>query len=293
MNGHTNESTNSRPKVIGYTRVSTQKQVQEGEGLEIQRDRIIEFCDRNGYDLIWDHDCDDYKIFSDEGISGSKESVDRPAIMEMIAYCKTHSIDYVIADKVDRLSRNVYQLMDMEDQLKKCDVEVMYAKDDILNGNGPRIKFLRTIMAAVAELERSMIIERLSDGMKKKANNGNKPVGRQPFGYEYNYSDNNKTTIVNMAQAKVVKEIFTMRHNGTTLDQIANILNSPEHRNENINAYTGNNTNRVWTNQSVRFVLMNDYYIGKVTHGGEKTDGNHPAIVDIDLWEAVAVKVAS
>jgi len=87
--------------VVSYRRVSTEKQVLEGEGLDIQLDRIKEFCTHNGYNLIFNDDTD----FVDEGISGAKETVDRPGIINLLAYCKEHSIKYVIVDKVDRLSR--------------------------------------------------------------------------------------------------------------------------------------------------------------------------------------------
>jgi DNA invertase Pin-like site-specific DNA recombinase len=84
--------------VVPYRRVSTEKQVIEGEGLDIQLDRIKAFCHQNGYNLIFDENTD----FVDEGISGAKESLDRPGIMNLLAYCKEHSVKYVIIDNANQ-----------------------------------------------------------------------------------------------------------------------------------------------------------------------------------------------
>lgn len=51
------------------------------------------------------------------------------------------------------------------------------------------------------------------------------------------------------------------------------------------------NQQRTWAHRSVQVILTNDYYIGKVTYGGEKISGNHEAIVDIDTWLSVSRKV--
>ena len=266
--------TDEKTKVVAYIRVSTEKQVKEGEGLEIQRERIMAFCERHNYECV--------TIFSDEGISGAKETTDRDGIIKMLDYCKNDSsIRFMVIDKVDRLSRDLFQQLFIEKELLVCKVQILFAAQETLNGNDVVNDAMRKMMGVFAEMERKLINQRLSDGMKKKASNGNKPSGRQPFGYEYSYD--RKTTVVNEFEAKVVRMIFTLRAGGVSLNKIADYLNNTTAQ----DGYSVNNKNRKWTNQSVRVILANDYYIGKVTHAGNKIDGNHTPIIKMNMWDKV------
>ena len=267
-------SPQSKTQVVAYLRVSTDKQVKEGEGLEIQRERIMDFCGRNNYDCV--------AVFSDEGISGAKETADRPGIIEIFDFCKNNpSIQFLVVDKVDRLSRELFQQLFIEKELLVCKVQILYAAQETLNGNDVVNDAMRKMMGVFAEMERKLNNQRLTDGMKKKASNGDKPSGRQPFGYEYSYD--RKSTVVNEFEAKTVQLIFNMRAGGISLNRIANYLNKTTGH----DGYNENNKNRIWTNQSLRVMLANDYYIGKVTHAGSKVEGNHPAIIRADIWDRV------
>jgi site-specific DNA recombinase len=262
--------TQAKIKVIAYLRVSTDKQVKEGEGLEIQRERISDFCERNNYICV--------AVFSDEGISGAKETTDRPGIVEMLDYCKTDSsVHFLVVDKVDRLSRDLFQQLFIEKELLLSNVKILYAAQETLNGDNVVNDAMRKMMGVFAEMERKLINQRLADGMKKKADNGNKPSGRQPFGYEYSYD--RKTTAINEFEAKTVRCIFNIRAGGVSLNRIASYLNMTTQG----DGYNDNNKNRVWTNQSVRVILTNDYYIGKITHAGKKIDGNHQPIISMNV----------
>ena len=64
-------------KIVGYVRVSTATQVEDGLGLDVQKAAIRAWCKANGHRLI--------SILSDEGISGAKELEDRPGLAEAIA----------------------------------------------------------------------------------------------------------------------------------------------------------------------------------------------------------------
>lgn len=263
--------------VVSYRRVSTDKQVREGEGLEIQLERIKGFCSRNNYDCL--------NHFADEGISGAKETIARTGLMELLAYCKANKskISYVVVDKVDRLSRELSQQLFIEKELLVCGIEVLYAAQESLNGRGgdPFVKAMRNMMAVFAELERDMIKLRLADGRNKKASNGNKPTGRLPFGYAH--SHDRKSTVVNEAEAAVVRVIFDMRIKGFSLEQIAIFLNKniTKKQREKFNPV---NQQRKWTYRGVAVILANDFYLGLLTHNGKKIQGNHEVIIDTNIW---------
>jgi len=270
--------------VLSYRRVSTEKQVLEGEGLDIQLDRIKSYCKQNGYNLILNDDTD----FVDEGISGAKETVDRPGIMKLLAYCKEHKIKYVVVDKVDRLSRELFQQLFIEKQLLVHGTEIIFSAQETLNSaseaDKAMITLMRQMMGAFAEFERTLINQRLSDGKNKKAFKGDKPTGRQPFGYAY--ASDRKSTVINEAEAKVVRMIYDLRSREFSLEQVASYLNTviTDEQRQNFSEV---NRKRKWTHRSVNVILSNDYYLGKITHDGEKIDGNHEPIVDVDIWTKV------
>jgi len=275
--------------VVSYGRVSTYKQVEEGEGLNIQDDRINSFNAANNYKLA--------AKFSDEGVSGAKESWDRKDIIRMFAYCKERNsgadkskhIKFAVIDKVDRLSRELFHQLFIEKQLLTYGIKVLFAAQETLNDTDDSgsvmdkalITFTRQMMGAFAEFERVLINHRLSDGKKKKASKGNKPTGRQPFGYTYDLEG--RDTVINETEASVVQTIFTKRVSGMSLQSIAEHINGICTLTLRMQFTTCNQT-RNFTKHSVRDILTNDYYCGIVTHDGKKIQGNHEPLVDDETW---------
>jgi DNA invertase Pin-like site-specific DNA recombinase len=271
-------SQQQRNNVVSYCRVSTDKQVLEGEGLAIQAERIEQFCERNNFTIV--------KSFADEGISGAIESADRPGLMDLLSFCQEGNINYVIVDKMDRIARMLVHQLFIEKELLKYSIKILYASQDALNGDSDdmMVDAMRQMMAVFAELERKMIKKRLSDGTQKKASKGNKPSGRQPFGYTY--APDGYGTVVNQAEATIVYKAFVRRIMGHSLQQIADHLNE-------LCTFTMRmqfnplNQKRKWTRYSVRDILTNDYYRGIVTHNGTKIQGNHEPIINDEIWNGV------
>ena len=270
----------NKPSVVSYLRVSTETQVREGEGLEIQRERINEYCIRHGYNHV--------HSFADEGVSGANESIARPGLMDLLSYCKDkkHNIQYVVVDKADRLARDLFQQLYIEKELKVIGVEIQFAAQESLNGNDPTTKLFRSMMGAFAEFERDMIKQRLTDGMKKKAANGNRPGGRQAFGYEYT-NDSKRTTVVNEVESNIVKRIFDLRSKKFSLEEIAIHLNATITDEQRSLFSEANKKKSKWSHRTVATIIENDFYIGIVTLNGKKIKGNHESIVGVDVWEQV------
>lgn len=86
-------------KAVIYCRVSSARQVKEGDGLQSQETRCREFADKKGYNVV--------KVFKDEGLSGGLNPDQRPALNELFAFLDTQKDKYVIlVDNVDRLTRS-------------------------------------------------------------------------------------------------------------------------------------------------------------------------------------------
>ncbi len=85
-------------KAVIYCRVSSERQVKEGDGLNSQETRCREFAKSKGYNVV--------KVFKDKGVSGGL--LDRPAMHELFSFLDTQKESHVvIIDDVSRLARNI------------------------------------------------------------------------------------------------------------------------------------------------------------------------------------------
>lgn len=132
-------------KIVGYCRVSTKKQLLEGNGLEAQEKEILE---RYNNAII-------YK----EQFTGSV--IERPVLNEVLS--ELQSGDMLVVTKLDRLARNTVEGIEIVQGLFKKEVAVHVLNIGLLE-NTSMGKFFLTTLLAVAEMERNTIIERTQSG---------------------------------------------------------------------------------------------------------------------------------
>ena len=92
-------------KIAGiYIRVSTEDQAREGFSLGEQKEKLMELCKFKGYEV--------YEIYEDAGIS-AKDIKHRPAFQKMLNDIKEGKINYIVAYKLDRITRSVRDLEEL------------------------------------------------------------------------------------------------------------------------------------------------------------------------------------
>jgi DNA invertase Pin-like site-specific DNA recombinase len=249
--------------VVGYVRVSTEEQVKNGQGLDIQEKEINDFCKARKYNLV--------KIFSDEGISGAKE--DRKGMNDLLEYVKENKINKVIVLKLDRLSRDAMYGLFIRKELKKMDAELVSIKEENLTGTDPVQNLMNTIVFAFAEFEKEQITYRMLSGRRSKAKEKKqKASGNCPIGYKYKYNDQGKTpvVVVDQGRAETVKEIYSLYLRGKSVQKIADILNE-----KGITTERGNK----FSKQSIHLILTNDFYTGVVRFNDIIQPGAHESII--------------
>ena len=159
--------------VYGYTRVSTDRQADEGESLGAQQ-RVIE-----GYALMHGFSVD--QVFVERGVSGSKPLGERPEGGKLLATLE--SGDIVITPKLDRMFRSALDALDVLEQIKKRGVSLhMIDLGGDTTGNGIS-KLVFTILSAVAEAERDRIRERIRDVKADQRSRQRYLGGIVPFGW--------------------------------------------------------------------------------------------------------------
>ena len=146
------------PKVALYARVSTTDQ-----DCAMQIQELREFCERRGWILAAE--------YVDTGWSGAKKS--RPQFDKLMAAARLHKFDIILVWKLDRFGRSVSNFVEAIQSLDTWGVRFICASQTIdTDNNNPGSKLLMTVLAAVAEFERSMIVERVKAGMKAAQRRG-------------------------------------------------------------------------------------------------------------------------
>lgn len=231
-------------KAALYTRVSTDEQVEKGFSLEAQKRRLIEFCNKNNYQI--------YKIYSDEGISGHSIAK-RRSLQKMLNDAKENKFDCVIVYKTDRLSRNLLDLLTIKKELDSADVELIMSDESVDTSDDTGMAMF-SIMGAFAELERKKICERLMSGKRQKIRTtGIKPKQAIPP-YGYLYDDINKRYIVDERYRKDIIKVYELYEAGSSYNQIAQYL-------VNNNIYFGRSKTQ-WHPSDIPRIVRNPVYKG-------------------------------
>lgn len=168
--------------VVGYLRVSTDRQVVDGAGLEVQRDAVASWAAGRGCELV--------DVFADEGLSGSNGLEVRVGLAEALEAVREGRAAGVVVYRLDRLARDLMVQEQLLAEVWRAGAEVWscspaeaqyLVRDD---PGDPSRKLIRQVLGAVAEYERAMIRLRLAAGRARKHAAGGYAYGAPPFGFE-------------------------------------------------------------------------------------------------------------
>lgn len=234
---------------VAYLRVSTEAQT-EKFGLDMQKEKILDYCGKEGVEIG--------KWYIDGGYSGS--NLQRPKIQELLTDAETGIIDKVYIYKLDRMSRDVIDTLDLLYRvLPKYGVEIVSMTEDLRFEN-PMDKVMIGVNAIMGQYEREMIYMRTRAGMKERIKKGYwMGGGRVPFGYYYDRNDG--ILHPKEDEAQTVRTAFNLFIDGYSCDKIQKILGFK-------------------TEVLVRNLLRRKTYIGCIKYNGEEYKGMHEPIVD-------------
>lgn len=196
-------------KAIGYIRVSTEQQVDEGVSLEAQKAKIVAWCKANDYDLA--------NVFMDAGISG-KSMDKRTGLADALKAVKKDMV--LVVYSLSRLARSTQDTLSIADGINKAGADLVSLTERI-DTTGAMGKMMFTLMAAFNQLERDVTSERTKAALQHKKAKGEK-YSTIPFGYEAIEG----RLIEVKAEAQIVANIMQQRQSGSTLVEIATHLNA-------------------------------------------------------------------
>ena len=224
-------------KVAGiYIRVSTEDQAREGFSLGEQEEKLKQLCDYKGYKV--------YKVYCDAGIS-AKDMEHRPKFQEMLQDMRDGKINYIVAYKLDRVTRSVRDLEELISQLEKYNTYLVCDRDDV-NTSTANGRFFVRMLTVLSQLEIEIVSERTKFGLNGAIKSGHLP-GQVALGFK---KDGNKKTIIDPATAPIVKRVFDLYLQGKTFLQISNIFNGEKVLNKN------------WKDTHIERIINNRLYMG-------------------------------
>ena len=197
-------------QAVGYIRVSTERQADEGVSLEAQKGKIAAWCAANGYELV--------TVYVDAGISGKRMDT-RPELQNALKAIKKGTA--LVVYSLSRLARSTKDAISINEAIakKKGDLVSLAEKLDATTATG---KMMFQMLAVLAEFERSLVGERTKAALAHKKSSGEVYTAVTPFGYQAI-----EGRLVQVEQeAALVAEMQRQRTAGATLAGIAQSLNA-------------------------------------------------------------------
>jgi site-specific DNA recombinase len=225
-------------KAVGYIRVSTDEQANEGVSLDNQRKRIEAFCIAKEWELV--------NLYEDAGKSG--KDLNRDGIQKLIKDSCKGLFEAVIVYKVDRISRRQRDLWYLIDDVFEPNGIGFISVNEPFDTTSAIGKACLGMIGVFAQLERDLIAERTKDALKYKKDKGDY-LGTVPLGYDIVDGELQEKE----EEIAIVKYAKKLRSGSYSLDKIAKTFNG-----EGVPTKRGGK----WYRSTVRYLLNNALYDG-------------------------------
>ncbi len=227
---------------VAYCRVSTEEQAAEGFSIAGQADKLRVYAEL--------HDLGEVTVISDPGLSG--KNLERPGLQQVLHRVEEGHVANVLTWRLDRLSRNLGDLIMLADRFGQAGVALhsFTEKIDLSSATG---RMFYNILGSFAQFYREQLAENARMGMQQAVRQG-KWINRPKTGYDLIDGE-----LVPNEKAPIVRRIFTLRAEGKSQGYIAND--------------TGINYSTVLT------ILDSRIYLGEVLMNGEWFPGRHEPII--------------
>ena len=261
--------TDDARKVAVYVRKS--KVTETGKSIEIQKEKCISLacshlkkdaaniliCEVADAKSRLDMDKADILVYEDEGKSGFY--ADRPLYKEMLRDIENGKIRAVFCYKIDRISRRTVDLLNLVQQMEQKGIAFVSVSDNDINTSTRTGKIMLSLLSAIAEFERDIIAERITDNMYELAKEGRWLGGTCPLGY---YSKKEKLTIggkkttINHLEPveeeqKIVIRLYELFFKTIAYNGVASALNAEGYKTKN---------GKRFTTTAVKNILRNPVY---------------------------------
>lgn len=279
-------------KIAVYCRVSSDEQAERGT-----IDNQITFAQQYA-DL---HHLDIYDVYKDDGVTGTIPLQDRPEGHRLLQDAADERFTLVVFYKMDRLGRSTRVILNAVEALSQHGVGVQSMSEPFDTAT-PSGRFMLTMFAGVAELDRANILDRMYQGTLRHARLGKWCGGPAPFGYRlqdgYLVISEEPMPGQQLSEADVIRMLYSKTIEGWSALRLAQHLNALGVPNKytlrgNVAAGSGK-----WHQSKILYILHNTLYYGERSFGKMSKNNNKniipqqvPAIVSKETWDAAQAAV--
>ena len=179
-------------RVALYARVSTADQHVENQFLDLRK-----LATQRGFEVV--------REYCDQGISGSKAR--RPGLDSMMADARRGEFSVLMVAAFDRIARSTKNFLEIVDELHELGIEFISAREAI-DTSGPMGRMFITLIGSIAELEKSILVERIRAGMRRARMEGQR-LGRAPL--DINHDALVRDRLAGMSLTNVAKKYGVSR----------------------------------------------------------------------------------
>jgi DNA invertase Pin-like site-specific DNA recombinase len=307
--GSSFRSSQPRLRCAVYTRKSTEEGLdQEFNSLDAQREACSAFIVSQvglGWKLVPDR-------YDDSGISGG--TMERPALQRLLQDIRDKKVDIVVVYKIDRLTRSLTDFGKIVEVFDRNAVSFVSVTQQF-NTTTSMGRLTLNVLLSFAQFEREVTAERIRDKIAASKKKGMWMGGTVPMGYRVQ----DRKLLISEPEASFVRSLFnryieiksvpklaaqvsrdaaavkvSAETDGDTGADCGVLVERGDHTTTSIPPSSCDRYHtRPMSSGMLYKLLANPLYIGKVRHKGNVYDGEHEAIVDADLFEAVQKQLAT
>jgi len=266
-----------------YTRKSTDEGLEQAfNSLDAQREACAAFVlsqKHEGWTTL-------PALYDDGGYSGG--TMERPALRKLIADIEAGQIDVVVVYKVDRLTRALSDFAKLVEIFDRRGVSFVSITQQF-NTTTSMGRLTLNVLLSFAQFEREVIGERVRDKIAASKKKGMWMGGTVPLGYDVK----DRKLVINRAEARIVVDIFQRYRRLRSVRTLSEDLATAGIKSKRRVHPDGTEYGRQrFSHGALYLLLQNRIYRGETTHKGNSYPGEHPAIVDKQLWDAVQAILA-
>lgn len=217
---------------VAYLRCSTEEQARSGLGLEAQAVAVAAYCQLRGLSLS--------ATYTDAGVSGGRPLAERPAGAALLTKVAVRDGPaHVVILRLDRAFRHAADALQTIEQWERRGVtlHIVDMGGNSINASTAAGKFVLTVLAGAAEMERNLTRERTRGALARKRAGGLRS-GAIPYGHRLDPTDPDQQRLLpDVDQQRVIDQIVGMHAGGYSLRDIASSLNQQGIRAQRGNAW--------------------------------------------------------
>lgn len=213
----------------------------------------------------------------------------RPGLKRLMADVAAGKVDIILVYKIDRLTRSLAdfaKIVDVLDEAKASFVSITQS----FNTTTSMGRLTLNMLLSFAQFEREVTGERIRDKIAASKRKGMWMGGPVPLGYEVD----NRRLVIKEAEADLVRHIYQSYLTCASVVELAEQLNRAGHRTKlQVRASGPHRGSCEFRRGTLYHLLANRIYLGMIVHKGEAHPGEHPPIIDQELWDEVQLKLAA